>query len=183
MRFFWHIVVVSYWFTLLWGSGVRRKKFSSGFKVMAGLVGSPEAEPPDAGEMSKICKIQYFRLFWRIILKLCVKFSRVWTKNTIRGGNFEKILKIFDENSIEKLNFYLFLGKFVAKNRAFGNNIIFLQQCFLVGGVWTPHVHKVSGNLWHGRSQDFFFGGGGTLFQKNFQKIFKKCCKKFCKNL
>ena len=37
--------------------------------------------------------------------KLCIKFSRVWTKNTIGWGNFEKILKISDENSIEKYNF------------------------------------------------------------------------------
>ena len=49
-------------------------------------------------------------------------------------GNFEKTLEIFDENSIEKLNFYLFLEKVVAKNRAFGNNIIFLQQFFPVRG-------------------------------------------------
>ena len=45
-----------------------------------------------------------------------------------------KILKIFDENSISKLKFYLFLGKFVAKNRNLGNNIIFLQQFFPLGG-------------------------------------------------
>ena len=49
-------------------------------------------------------------------------------------GNFEKILEIFDENSIEKLNFYIFLGKVVAKNRAFGNTIIFQQQFFPVRG-------------------------------------------------
>ena len=30
-------------------------------------------------------------------------------------GNFEKILEIFDENSIGKLHFYLFLGKVVVK--------------------------------------------------------------------
>ena len=30
----------------------------------------------------------------------------------------------------------------------------------------------------HGRSQDFF-SGGGTLFQKNFQKIFKNFVKNF----
>ena len=54
-------------------------------------------------------------------------------------GNFEKILEIFDENSIEKLNFYLFLGKVVAKNRAYGNNIISLQQFIRFGGgVQTP---------------------------------------------
>ena len=56
------------------------------------------------------------------------------------GWEIEKIVKIFDENSIEKWNFYLFLGKFVAKNRNFGNNIIFLQQFFPVrgGGVEPP---------------------------------------------
>ena len=71
----------------------------------------------------------------------CIKFSRVWTKNTICWGNFEKILKLFDENSIEKLNLYLFFGKFVAKNRNFGNNIIFLQQFFPVrGGGSNPQT-------------------------------------------
>ena len=55
------------------------------------------------------------------------------------GENFEKILKLFDENSVENLNFYLFLGKFVAKNRAIGNNIIFLQQYFPVGGGFEHH--------------------------------------------
>ena len=84
-------------------------------------------------------KLLYFRLFCKEITKPCVEFSRVWTKNTIGWGNFEKILKIFDENAIEKLNFYLFLGKFVAKNRNFGNNIIFLQQFFPVrGGGFEP---------------------------------------------
>ena len=79
-------------------------------------------------------KLLYFRLFCKEITKPCVKFSRVWTKNTICWVNFEKILKLFDENSIEKLNFYLLLGKFVAKNRNFGNNIIFLQHFFRFGG-------------------------------------------------
>ena len=46
----------------------------------------------------KIAKMQYFRLFCKNILKPCVKFSRVWTKNTISQGKFEKILKFFDEN-------------------------------------------------------------------------------------
>ena len=59
---------------------------------------------------------------------------RAFGRKTMGWGNFEKMLKIFDENSIEKLNFYLFLGKVVAKNRAFGNSIIFLQQIFPVRG-------------------------------------------------
>ena len=59
--------------------------------------------------------------------------------------NFVKTLKIFDANSIEKLNFYfifilnfilnfIFLN-FVTKNRAFGNNTIFLQQFFSLPGA------------------------------------------------
>ena len=61
----------------------------------------------------------YFRLFFKGISKPCVKFSRVWTKNTIAWGDFEKILKNLNENVMEKLNFYLFFGKFVAKNKNF----------------------------------------------------------------
>ena len=65
-------------------------------------------------------------------------FARLDEKHKLLR-NFEKILEIFDENSIEKLHFYLFLGKVVAKIRAFGNTIIFLQQFFRVRvGVQTP---------------------------------------------
>ena len=42
-------------------------------------------------------KLLYFRLFCKEITKPCVKFSRVWTKNTIGWGNFEKILKFFEK--------------------------------------------------------------------------------------
>ena len=83
--------------------------------------------------------MQYFRLFWKKISKPCVKFSLVWTKNTTGLGNFKKTLKIFDENSIEKLNFDPFLSKFVAKNRALGNSIIFFQQFFRFGGFEPPN--------------------------------------------
>ena len=83
-------------------------------------------------------KLLYFRLFCKEITKPCVKFSGVWTINTICWGNFEKTLKLFDENSIVKLNLYLFFGKFVAKNRNFGNNIIFLQQFFSGSGGFKP---------------------------------------------
>ena len=52
-------------------------------------------------------------------------FARLEEKHKLLG-NSEKILKVFAENSIENLNLTI-LGKFVTKNRAFGNNIIFLQ--------------------------------------------------------
>ena len=48
-------------------------------------------------------------------------------------GNFEKILKIFDENSIEKLIFNYFWKKIVTKNRTSGKNV-FLHQFFPVPG-------------------------------------------------
>ena len=59
--------------------------------------------------------------------------------------NKEKILKIFDENSIGKLDFLFFIflfsffRKFVAKNRAFVNNTIFLREFFSLwgGGIST----------------------------------------------
>ena len=53
-------------------------------------------------------------------------------------GKFWENFEISDETSIEKLNLYLFLGKFVAKIIFFGNNIIFLQQFFLIGGAVEP---------------------------------------------
>ena len=91
----------------------------------------------DAGKfakryLKKIAKMHYFSIFFKKSNKPCVNFSRFWTKNKLLG-NFEKILKIFDENSIEKLKFYLFWGKVVAKNIAFGNNILFLDF-FRFGG-------------------------------------------------
>ena len=70
-------------------------------------------------------------------------------------GNFEKKLEIFDENSIEKLNFYLFLCKPVAKNRVFGNNIIFLQH---------------------------FFSGSGAGFEPPLSPCVPHCCKGFLRS-
>ena len=68
--------------------------------------------PLDAGKLSKISKnfikksskMHYFSLFHTIFDKPCV-FSHVWTKNTNCWESFEKMLKISDENSIEKLSF------------------------------------------------------------------------------
>ena len=45
-------------------------------------------------------------------------------------GNFEKNLIKFNR----KIEVLVIFGKFVAKNRAFGNNIIFLQQSFSISG-------------------------------------------------
>ena len=66
---------------------------------MAGLVGGRD-------NFRKSVKNLIRKLQKGIILayffKTCVKFLRVWTKNTNGWEIFEKILKIFDENAIEK---------------------------------------------------------------------------------
>ena len=95
-----------------------------GFKVMAGLIGGPGGGATRTLEnfrkfaknsLRKLQRMQYFCLLCTKISKLCVKFSCIWTKNTIGCGNFEKILKFFGENSIENLNFCLFLEKLLLK--------------------------------------------------------------------
>ena len=94
-----------------------------------------------------LLKMHYFSYFSKQINKPCVNFLRVWTKNANCWEILRKIRKIFDENSIEKLNFnFIFnfilnfiVRKFVIKNRAFGNNTNFLQQFFRFrGGGISP---------------------------------------------
>ena len=105
----------------------------------------------------KFRKVNYFSIFSKSLANNALIFFAFGRKLQIVGkfwekfGNFEKNLEIFDENSIEELDFYLFLGKVVAKNRAFGNNIIFLEQNFqFLGGKFRvfpleTHIHNI---LW-----------------------------------
>ena len=61
-------------------------------------------------------------------------FARLDEKHNCLGI-LARFLNVFDENSIEKLNFYPFLRKSFSINKAFRNNIIFLQQfCSGSGG-------------------------------------------------
>ena len=80
----------------------------------------------------KLQKMLYFRLF-------CKKFQNHALNLRACGRKTQLFWEISDENSMEKLNIYLVLGKFLAKNRNFGNNIIFLQQFFRFEGLGTPH--------------------------------------------
>ena len=62
-------------------------------------------------------------------------------------------MKFFDENFIEKLNFIIFFRKFVTKNRASGNNTIFLQLFRFRGGVifpLSPWLRPCIQRLWPG---------------------------------
>ena len=90
--------------------------------------------------------MHYFSIFSKTFNKPCVNFLRVWTKKPKLLGNFEKILKFFDENSIEKLNFFIFYFYFIFFSKIcyqklnFRNNTIFLQQFFRFrgGGGFPP---------------------------------------------
>ena len=97
-------------------SGVRRKKFRGVQGRGSGIVGG--RSPPNAGEFSKICKKIHeencqkcciFAYFVKKFQKHAVNFRAFERKNNY-FGIFEKTLKIFYENSMEKLNFSLFSG-------------------------------------------------------------------------
>ena len=91
--------------------------------------------------------MHYFSLIFQSNFKNpALNFRALGRKTQLVGEN----LRIFDDTSIEKLNFYLFWGKFVAKNRAFGNNI-FLLHFFRFGGVELPNLHSYSIALNHTR--------------------------------
>ena len=95
--------------------------------------------------IQKFVKMLYCSIFFKRFNKPMRSFFAIWTKKHKLLGNFEK--KIFDENSIEKLNFIMIFGIFVTKNRAFGNNTIFLQQFFRLrgGGFPLPPPKSASG--------------------------------------
>ena len=85
----------------------------------------------------KLQKCSIFAHFAKEFPNYAVNFRAFGRKTQLFGKfweNFETFLWKFNG----KLNFFYFLGKFVAKNRNLGNNIIFLQHFFRFGGGWTP---------------------------------------------
>ena len=73
--------------------------------------------------------MHYFGLFFKIFNKPCVTFSRVWTKTSNCWEILRKVCNFWWKFN-RKIEFLSIFGKVVAKNRSFGNNIIFLQQFF-----------------------------------------------------
>ena len=73
-----------------------------------------------------------FSIFFKKFNKHVLIF-RAFGRKTQIIGKFGESMQIFQENSIEKLNFSIIFGKFVTKNRAFGNNNLFLQHFFGFG--------------------------------------------------
>ena len=96
--------------------------------------------------LQKIQKIHYFSIFFEKFNKPCVTFSRVLMKSRNCWEILRKLWKILKKFN-RKIKFLTMFGKVFAKNRAFGNNIIFLEQffpfrwrtfhIFLPGGVYA----------------------------------------------
>ena len=112
----------------------------------------PGAEPPpwtlenfrkfSKRFLKKIATMHYFSIFFKKFNKACVNFLRVWTKNTICWKFWEtqfwEIIKDFWWKFYRKMEFLIIFGKFLTKNRAFGNNAIFLQHFSVSGGGGSP---------------------------------------------
>ena len=102
--------------------------------------GSGGAEPPDAGEFSKICKrflkkmqkIHYFGIFFEKFNKPCINFSRVWTKTLWKCWKF--LMKIQLKNWI----FIYFWEKLLLKIELSGITSFFYNNFFRFMGGWTP---------------------------------------------
>ena len=94
-----------------------------------------------AGEFAKICKrflrklqkIHDFSLFFKKFQDYALKICSFGRKTQLVGKFWEYLENLWWKFN-RKIEFLFISGKVVAKNRAFRNNIIFLQQFSLVRG-------------------------------------------------
>ena len=88
--------------------------------------------------LRKFLKMQYYSIFSKNLTNRALNFCTFGRKTKIVG----KILKIFDENSIENLNFYfIFILENLLLKIVFGNNTIFNNIFFGWGGGFSPFPH------------------------------------------
>ena len=119
--------------------------------------------------ISKILKNPLFSIFFEKCNKPCVTFSRVWEN----CRETEKILVIFDENSIQKFNFYLFLERLLLKIETSEINSIFYNNFSGSGGGFKPPdppayaTHFLRAWTSRGRGQFLNFG---TYYCQNLVK-------------
>ena len=100
--------------------------------------------------LKKIAKNSLFQHIFQKINKACVNFSRVWTKI----ANCQEILKIFDENSIEKWNFYFILENLLLKIETSEITPFFYKKFSVSGGGGfpPPRLRPCLGGKTQGRS-------------------------------
>ena len=85
--------------------------------------------------LRKLLIMLYFCLFYTKFYEPCFNFARVWTKNTNCWKIFDEILKILDENSIEKLTSKLFLENLMLKIEPSEITSFFYNNFFHFRGV------------------------------------------------
>ena len=78
--------------------------------------------------------MHYLSIFFKRFNKPCANFSRVWAKNE----KCREILKIFDENSIEKLNFFIFFENLGLKIEPSEITPVFYNNFFRFRGGDSP---------------------------------------------
>ena len=127
----------------------RSQDFISGVEHLRGRLhvgsgGGATLTPKNFGNLQnfslKIAKMPYLCLFYTKFYKPCVNFSRVGTKNTTWWKSFEKILKILEKNSIEKLTFRLFLERLMLKIEPSEITSFFYNNFFQFRGWNVPGV-------------------------------------------
>ena len=84
----------------------------------------------------KLQKIHYLSIFFKKLTNLCVHFAPFGRKIQI-VGTLWAIFESFWSKFNRKIEFLASFEKVVAKNRAFGNNTIFLQHFFSISGGGT----------------------------------------------
>ena len=117
--------------------------------------------------LRKLQKMHNFHRFLKKFYKLRGNFSHVWTKTTsywVKMRASEKFKREFNW----KFEFFLFFGKVVANNRAFGKNIILQQKKFSISGgggnvpyathPWRRHCFCcLDISLWHHHNFDLIY--------------------------
>ena len=92
--------------------------------------------------IEKLAKMHRFCIFFDIFSKACVEFFACLCEKRKFLRNFENILKFFDENSIEKLNFYfifiLFFENLLLKIKLSEIRPFFYNNFFGLGGGGFP---------------------------------------------
>ena len=112
-----------FWFggNTFWGSALRGVGWSGEFWKIFNKF------------LKKIVKMHYFIIYFKYLANHALIF-RMFGRKTQLVGKSQKILKIFDKNSIKSRILFRIFVKFVTKNRPYWNKTIFLQQFFGFGG-------------------------------------------------
>ena len=128
-----------------WRTQEKIRGFSRLWPALQGVGGAEPAGSKRISEnlqkycLTKLQKCILFAYFSKRNSKPCIISSGVWTKIPISWENYEKIQKNFDENSKEKLNFYLFLKNLLLQIEPLEIPSLIYNIFQVRGGDLNPH--------------------------------------------